>query len=110
MLTFIGAPGLRQALPLAADSAHAAGLSEHRFHRGKCIYHVAGRVRRQDGHPCVRARTDHDRIWVVKKTANNNLDPLDLEELKGVIGASDLQVMREYVHGRIQGSLLVGGG
>ena len=57
LATRIGRPSHRRWLwqAQAAGSAHGAGLSEHRFHRGKWIYNRAGRVR--EGWPCVQGRT-----------------------------------------------------
>ena len=49
----------------AAGSAHAAGLSGHRCHRGKWIYNGAGRVR--EGWPCVQARTMQPGPHILKR-------------------------------------------
>jgi len=52
-------------------------------------------------------RTDMDRIWVVKKNANEDAESVDLGKLLEMIDDGDGQALREYAHRLIRGSLLL---
>lgn len=52
-------------------------------------------------------RTDHDRVWVVKKNDDQVLTtPVDIGELLELIDLGDEAGLRQYAHERIPGSLL----
>jgi FlaA1/EpsC-like NDP-sugar epimerase len=52
-------------------------------------------------------RTDMDRIWVVKKNANEDAESVDLGKVLEMIDDGDGQALREYAHRLIRGSLLL---
>lgn len=54
-------------------------------------------------------RTEHDRIWVVKKGDAYQAEPVDIERLRGLIQAADDAGLRQYAHSLIPGSLLLAG-
>lgn len=52
-------------------------------------------------------RTEHDRIWVVKKEDAMQAVPVDIENLQQLIASGDDEELRHYVHSLIPGSLLL---
>ena len=52
-------------------------------------------------------RTDYDRIWVLKKSAEVNGPPLDLGELIELLDCGDGARIREWAHRLVPGSLLL---
>lgn len=52
-------------------------------------------------------RTEHDRIWVVKKADAHQAAQVDIVKLKSLIFAGDDEDLRNYAHSLIPGSLLL---
>lgn len=52
-------------------------------------------------------RTDSDRIWVVEKMRDSNVDKFEIAELIELINSGEETELRSYVHQMIEGSLLV---
>ena len=54
-------------------------------------------------------RTEHGRIWVVKKSHEVDAPPLDIGELIDLLDHGDCDALREYAHRNVPGSLLIVG-
>jgi FlaA1/EpsC-like NDP-sugar epimerase len=52
-------------------------------------------------------RTDMDRIWVVKKNANEDAESVNMGDLLEIIDDGDGDALREFAHRLIRGSLLL---